>query len=224
MQSVITEKQARQITGGRKPHVPVEYEEACRQLEACRTLDEAKYWDNKADALAAWAKIYHDNKADREARALKLWAYRRMGELAQDLQPRHMLGPCKGSAPGPVALLESHGLSRSKATAARRLAILTTDEVAAIAATPRPPSPTHVLPKYRSPLFASQGGGKQAFGSHPLWRDTWEHISSTMSRIVKTDAAELAASVRPDAVNRVRERLMPLIEWLDKFEQHLPKE
>lgn len=56
MNSVITAEQAKKITGGRTPLVPVEYEAAVKSLQACATLDEAKYWSDKSDALAAWAK------------------------------------------------------------------------------------------------------------------------------------------------------------------------
>jgi hypothetical protein len=51
MQQVITAKQARQITGGRTPLVPVVYEDALKALGECLSLDDAKVWDNKADAL-----------------------------------------------------------------------------------------------------------------------------------------------------------------------------
>lgn len=89
MQQVISAEQARKITGGRTPHVPVEYETAINALVACRSIDEAKYWSDKSDALAAWAKIYHSDKAAREAKALKLWAFRRMGQLAAELRPNY---------------------------------------------------------------------------------------------------------------------------------------
>ena len=92
MNSVISEEQARQITGGRKPLVPVEYERACTALAECQTIDEAKYWDNKADALAAWAKIYNNDQAGLEAKRLKLHAYRRMGEIAREIIPKGTSG------------------------------------------------------------------------------------------------------------------------------------
>lgn len=126
MQAVITKAQARAITRGREPHVPVEYEQAVTALQACLTLDETKYWSDRADALAAWAKIYGNDQAGRKAKMLKLHAYRRMGILAAELCPpgsRKMgVGNGKGSLPGPRALLESHGLSTAAADAARTLA------------------------------------------------------------------------------------------------------
>lgn len=49
MQSVISAAEAKKITGGRTPLVPVEYETAITALQACVTLDETKYWSDKAD-------------------------------------------------------------------------------------------------------------------------------------------------------------------------------
>ena len=68
---VITKDQARKITKGRTPLVPVEYEVAIRALTECTTLDESKYWSDKSDALAAWAKIYHSDDAGRKAKLLE---------------------------------------------------------------------------------------------------------------------------------------------------------
>lgn len=119
LQNVITAQEARQITRGRTPLVPVEYETAVKSIAACLTLDEAKYWDAKADALAAWAKMYRSNELIVKAKQLKLHAYRRMGELAYEIRPKH--GRVKGegvgrigSLPGPRSLLKDHGLSVSE--------------------------------------------------------------------------------------------------------------
>lgn len=82
---VLTIEQAREITHGRTPLLPYEYEEAISALAACTQIDEAKYWDNKADVLAAWSKIYHSEEIMRKARVLKLHAYKRMAVLAKQI-------------------------------------------------------------------------------------------------------------------------------------------
>src|SRR5208282_4621524 len=97
---VLTKEEAKRITKGRTPLVPVEYETAITALTECAHLDEAKYWDNKADALAAWAKIYHSDECARKAKMLKMHAYRRMGQLAGELRPKM-----------PVRILQEQGLS-----------------------------------------------------------------------------------------------------------------
>src|ERR1700722_7297053 len=83
--------------------MPVEYVEACKALAACVTIDEAKRWADKAEALAAWAKIYRSDEASVQAARLKLHAYRRMGKLAEEIRPlRHIGG--QGYALGPPSL------------------------------------------------------------------------------------------------------------------------
>lgn len=152
MQTVITAKQAQEITGGRKPLVPVVYEEAVKALGECLSLDDAKYWDNKADALAAWAKIYHDDKVGRQARALKLEAYRRMGTLAGELRGfgRRVLATVgrKGRAFVNIktarGLLMEKGLSSKQARAAIVLAKMERETFAPMVEGPRPPAPQSV--------------------------------------------------------------------------------
>jgi hypothetical protein len=230
MTNVITPDQARQITGGHIPLIPVEYEEACKRLVACQTLDEAKYWDNKADALAAWAKIYHNDQAGREARALKLWAYRRMGELAAELRPHRHMGTKPGeqvgkhgrggSTPGPFSLLKEQGLTESQASAARRLARVPLETVKELVELPRPPSPGTVL---RDMPGKPDQYHPNRFGTHPQWTGTWGPLKHAIAAVDKVSARELARSVEPRFASRVRERLSVLIDWLDEFEQAMPK-
>ena len=147
---VLTEKQARHITGGRKPLVPVEYEAACKALQACIDIDEAKYWADKADALAAWAKVYRDDKVGRQAKQLKLLAYRRIGELARELRPQGSAGSGKiidgkklrGRLKGPKSLLREHGMPSGLANAATRLSRLPKSKFDEIVNQPVPPAPT----------------------------------------------------------------------------------
>lgn len=109
--------------------MPVEYETAIKALDACTSLDETKAWNNAADALAAWAKIYNSDEAELKAKRLRLHAYRRMGQLARELRPPgRMKGGghrgCLGKLPGPNSLLQEHGLTKTEAGAANFIAQL----------------------------------------------------------------------------------------------------
>ena len=126
MNAVLTREVARQITRGRTPLVPVEYETAVKSLQACIDLNDAKYWDDKADALAAWAKIYRSDETLRKAKMLKLHAFRRMGELAGELKP--LKNDKGGRQPGAIRALTDVGLSHNSAIAARRLASVRSDQ------------------------------------------------------------------------------------------------
>lgn len=208
LQQVITAKEARQITKGRTPLVPVEYESAVKALTECCTLDEAKYWDNKADALAAWAKIYHSGEIMRKAKCLKLHAFRRMGSLAAELNPRVTRpGWGKGTMPGsgPRSLLIKNGLSVAEADAARMLSGLTQTKF------------NTLLKKPLAPCTYRWSRKDDGSAWHALARAIMQlrsHCRRSKPADVKIPDGE-AANARVMAVE--------VYEWLEEFEQGLPK-
>lgn len=209
MQKVITIKQARQITGGRKPLVPVVYEEAVRALGACLSLDDAKEWDNKADALAAWAKIYRDGEVQRQAKSLKLHAYRRMGELAAVLRTQHhkkeRTGQFAGSSGGARAVLRAHGLSAAGAIAAMALAKMPKARYDALLT--RPLAPTTLI----SNLAAE---------SHSqTWCRLSNGTSSYLAAIRKYPAREAVSQMVDDEVVTLTRRIQEVADWCDAFLQ-----
>ena len=216
-QTVITAKQARQITGGRKPLVPVEYETAVNALQACVTIDDAKYWSDKADALAAWAKIYRNDDAGRKARQLRLHAYRRMGQLAGELRPdKRYSHNSKGFPPGPISLLTESGLTTTQASAARKLAKFSDEKFVAQLTKDSVPSPMRVL-------------RQEAIG--PI-TNAWGKFSGRYGRAGATQflsfcrahsAKELARGLAQDEAIAARHCVGEIQDWLDEFEQHLPK-
>jgi hypothetical protein len=210
MNTVITLAQAKQITGGRNPHMPVEYENAVNALQACITLDEAKLWSDKADALAAWAKIYRSDDAARKAQQLKLHAYRRMGELALDLRPqqrkRRSDGKIMGKKDGPASLLREQGLSSGKEFAATKLARLPQDEFEKLIARDRPPSPMAALRATHGSMELNQ-----VVASANSFRAACRNISPDNA------ARLLARAITPAQQSLFRE----LADWLDRLDQSL---
>jgi hypothetical protein len=209
LNNVITREQAKRITGGRTPLVPVEYEAAVTALQCCLALDEAKTWGDKADALAAWAKIYRNDDAGRKARQLKLHAYRRMGELALELRPktyRKGLPKIRGAQlPGPHSLLLETGLTRRQAHAASKLAHLDAEAFQKLADMPRPPSPSSVI---NCNTNSDEGRCMQA-------------IQMLSFHCRKLDAAHMAAFVEKTDRYAWREQVPFIVDWLDEFEQRL---
>lgn len=120
---------------------PVEYENALRSLQLCQTLDDAKYWSDKSEALAAWARIFRDKRVELEAKKLRLTAYRKMGELAQQLRPKQKPLGGKGCLPGEIALLKDQGLSLQQANSASFLARLAKPKFTDLLNRTNPPSP-----------------------------------------------------------------------------------
>lgn len=209
--SVITAEQAKKITGGRTPLVPVEYEAAVNALQACVTLDEAKYWNDKADVLAAWARIYHNDRAARCARALRLHAHRRMGELAEELRPTKKQKGFKGRQPGATSLLVEMGIKQHDAQNMRNVA--KADECTFLAAvnSSRPPSPHYFS-------IITQGSASHA---HKVLRA--RGYVQFKSFCNQTDPVQFARGFDRAESEKVRSDVVALIEWLDAFEQALPK-
>lgn len=123
--------------------LPVEYEAAVTAIAACRSLDETRYWSNKADLFAVWARIHKSREAELQAKRLKLHASRRLGELAAELRPsvvKYTSPQHHGRLPGPVSLLMEYGLSRGDATAARMLARISREVFEELLETPFAPA------------------------------------------------------------------------------------
>lgn len=125
--------------------MPVEYDTAIKALEACTSLDETRVWNNAADALAAWAKIYNSGEAELKAKRLRLHAHRRMGQLARELRPPgRMKGGgyrgCQGKLPGAISLLQEYGLTKTEAGAANFIAQLPEEQFQRILERPLRPT------------------------------------------------------------------------------------
>ena len=121
----------------RTPMMPAEIDAAVKAIELCMTFDETKYWADKAEALAAWAKIYHDDLISRKAKTLKLYAYRQMGIVAGKEQPELRLGGRRGSQPGPRQWLLDRGMTHREAGIARVLAKVSAEEINTMSRVPR---------------------------------------------------------------------------------------
>ena len=211
MNPTITLHQAKQITGGRTPHVPIQYEEALKSLQACIDLDDAKIWSDKADALAAWAKIYRNDDAGRKAAALKLHAYRKMGQLAAELRPRKSLGRGLGTTPGAMSLLREKGLTQSQALCARAAASLPQKRFDDLAERERPPAITamrlEVAPGSSAYLALI---GRGANGVAPFASFCRTHPAAAMARALSKDEAR-----------KIKEYIPEICEWLDVLDANL---
>lgn len=194
--------------------IPVQYEEACKALVACTAIDEAKFWDNKADALAAWARIYKSDQAAIESKRLKLHAYRRMGELSAEIAKTEKTQPRRGRGqqPGAHKILMREGLNHGAACAARRLARMTASSFDALVNSKKPPAPYTVA--------------IQRVGSTDAWNSFNTHGGSATAFRTwcrRNNPSELARAMKADEARKAREVAQELSDWLDEFEQHLPK-
>jgi len=194
--AVLTVEQAKAITGGREPLTPVEFTEACKLLAECRGIDEAKYWADKASALAAWAKIYHSTRIAREARLLKLHAYRRMAELAKEIK--------KSNGTAPAKVLTDQGLKKWEANEVMAVGRVSKEKFEAAVAAAVPPAPSYFK---RSAVAFNGSVGNAMRALHYF--------------TIRIDATEMAQQVPPKEVKYYQRMVESLSDWLDEFDQHL---
>jgi hypothetical protein len=194
--AVLTQEQARQITGGREPLAPVEFTEACKLLAECRSIDEAKYWSDKSDALAAWAKIYHSTRIAREARLLKIHAFRRMAELAKELKKS------KGTAP--MTTLRANGLTKTTANEVMAVGRASKEKFEEAINREIPPAPSY----FKRSAVSFGGSISKAMAAM--------HYFAT-----RIDARETAGQVPPKDRKYYRRTTGEIIEWLEEFREHL---
>lgn len=200
----ITAKSAQRIVDANNARVPIEYDNAVKALQACIDIDDAKYWSEKADALAAWAKIYRSKDAELKAKRLKLHAYRRMGELSDQLAPKTATGRSGGAG----MLREKHGFSYHQAKTIRTMALLPKKKFEKAVNSDRPPAP-HRLERVTQ-------------ASNLEWDNTYKTLAQAVRGLDRYDPVTLARSIREDSVPIARNLVFKLTDWLDAFEQALP--
>jgi hypothetical protein len=194
LQQVITAQEARNITGGRSPLVPVEYEQALKALASCRQIDDAKYWSDKASALAAWAKIYHSPQVMREAKLLKLHAYRHMAELAHAIRDAAGKGRIR-------TILEEKGLSVTDARQIDGVGRASKEAFQKAIESPRPPSPW---------IFSR---GAEIADLKPL--------RSMHTMVKNTEVRQIAALIDGKACEVFQGMLDEITDWCDELGQLL---
>jgi hypothetical protein len=215
MNTVLSLKQAKEITGGRAPLTPTEYQEAVKFLRACTELDEAKYWHDKADVLAAWAKLYHDQQIEHWSRQLKLLAARRMGEVSMELRPhsaKRKGWKANGRNPGHVQLMMDQGLKRSQAVAASAIAKVPNSKFERILDRKVVPSPSSFIRRHSTDTTETWR----------LIREGARNPFCCAAFCQSNPPVRTAHALSKDEARVARKLVKDLMEWIDRFEQALP--
>ncbi len=194
--------------------VPIKYDVAIKALASCRSIDDAKLYADKSDALAAWAKIYKDDRVKVEAKRLKLHAYRRMGILAHEIRPQKFgSAGGRGSPAGPRSLLIESGLSCHEAQAATSIKKVPMKQFRQAVQSVNPPSPRAFIAS-RAKTSASQKilvrGGNGLAAIRGMCRNN--------------DPKELARGLSVSEAIHAKGIVIEIIEWMDTFDQYLPQD
>lgn len=212
--------------------IPVVFAEAVRAIAACRSIDEGKYWADKADALAAWAKIYKNDDAAAESRRLKAHAFRRMSKIAEDLASQVQVslrakGGGKlphGGQRGPAQTLRAAGFSTSEVMRIRRVGNIPDERFSKLMAQKTPPGIQRMSQEGRG---HGKKGAPISSQSITMFAGSWSGAANAVQFrhfCRKYSALELARGVRPDEAKAARVIVSELRDWLDEFDASLPLE
>lgn len=189
---------------------PVQYQAALQALVACQSIDEATEWESVADAMAAWAKVYADDRVATEARRLKLHAYRRIGKLAEQLAKdkpsRDALGR---QSRGAQHELTMRGFNRSRSMAVQRISKLPEAQFREVVGRDRPPAP--------STLAHVQ------LARAPKWRGVTHTLGGLLSKMRKVSVADavkdMSKADRATAERQAREACTWLVDLIDAVKE-----
>lgn len=197
-------------------HALVLYDQAVKNIVACKTLIESKYWMGFAEAKALLGKMTKDRRVEVEGKRLRLLAYRKANEMAEQLRPTRRGtipgdGRRGGSPLGAKSLLMEHGFSSREASDIRKIGSLPEKTFNSIIESRNPPSPTTVRPKYAR----SSDSWRAIIGDAGL---------REYATFCKRHAAKaLARGMVGDEVAKAGELAEQASLWLEEFTRYLPK-
>jgi hypothetical protein len=204
-QSMVASGQARlPVLVDANAFVPAQYDEAVRLLIVCQTLDEARTFDSLADALAAWAKMYSDDRAAHAARVLKLHAYRRVGVLAEKIRPAEHT---RRGARGPHSLLVESGFKNHQACAAVKVGRMPQNDFDQVASQRRPPSPAMLA--------------QITLQKNPAWARVAARFAGLVSVLRKGGLAEVVAGMDDADLRAAGQRCEDAIRLITRFQGHI---
>jgi hypothetical protein len=112
-----------------RARLPASYEAAKQALATCERIDECKDWADKAAALASYARQSKDTELEKMAMRVRARAYRRCGELLQQIESakggdrgNQHTGGRSGNAPSRSNAAADAGLSKRQKDTALQVA------------------------------------------------------------------------------------------------------
>lgn len=168
---------------------------------------ETKAWNDKAEALAAWARVYSDERILREAKALKLHAYRQIGRLADAMRIQMPKGKgyrsIGGSSRGAHSLLQEQGFSKTRASDALKIGRMDQKKFDEVVARSKPPSPSTVV--------------SYELRSNPEWAKVSNRMAIFLTAIRKQNASKLAGTMNAQQRQKALEMMGEAKNWMQDF-------
>jgi hypothetical protein len=207
--------------------LPVNYVAARTALLACERIDEVKDWTDKLAAAATYAKQAGDNTMLEMAKRLQLRAADRLGEILKTFShdpPLTQNGPGKKSESDRAKAARAAGIKARQAHDAVAIASMEATEKGLRIEQPSPPSVSQLAAAARGLIRGPTPCQTDSASWRELIRGPCGLMAFANFAEKHSPAVRFAITFTPGEAWLIRERILkPLTEWLDAFDQSLPK-
>jgi predicted GNAT family acetyltransferase len=199
--------------------LPVNYQAAKKALRECEEIDEVKDWSDRATAIASYARQVRDMSMLHTAQRIQLRARERLGEMLLQWPRGKKSTRFRRGHPGVRSAARKQGISEGLIAQALDIASVDADiRNQRIEATP--PISATALAKLSPRVHARYGLGSPDEVSMRRF-DLLDQIWHRFNKL--GDATDLARKVVDEYADGIRAKVVQMQEWLDTFEQALPK-
>ena len=202
---------------------PDNYESAKRALSVCVSIDECKTWADKSAALATYAKEARDESLLIMAKRIRLRAYRRIGELLDEIALPARSEKDKRRRSGQELrerAAEAAGIGTTQASVAVGVARVATYAFESEVESSAPPTPQRLVLKYsqRKTLKSDEPEVFRDLRNALMWLE-----KVMRGRNPRRLAEEALLGTNAHSQSLLKRLVLDAIEWLDAFEQRMPK-
>ena len=207
--------------------LPLKYEAAKTALAECASIDECFDWANKADAMAAYARMSEDDTLRKQCDRIQARALRRCGELLKeynspgartDLEPND--GGDGGLTQGQAA--KDAGMSERQQVTAVRVANVPDADFETQVESDSPPTVTALAEQGKKTrnLVDLQGRAPEEYS---MATSAQAHLRDFAKFAGKTDPAVVARGTKPHEVDQIIKHIAVLDGWLDVLATRLER-
>jgi hypothetical protein len=224
------------VPGIETARLPATYEAAYKAIAKCSRIDECKSWSDKAAALASYARQAKDQSLCVMAERIHARAVRRCGELLKQVPSgqgsKNQYGELRDGSVTRQEAARDAGLSERQKVMALRVASVSGAKFEEMIESDAPPNVTRLAEMGRNAQLnvtrlAELGRNLQPPQASIARRDPVRAaradrmFSNIREFCVENDPEELAGVFASQEKKRLREFVMSLDAWLDRFVAHL---
>lgn len=183
----------------------IRYDEMCRAIDACYTVDEVKDIRDRALAFEHYARQAKNPEPERRACEIRLRAERKAGQLLKETdRAEGNRGPVSTGTTPPT--LTDMGISRDQSSRWQKLADVPEDEFEATLAAPKKPSTNGIIREHRE-------SEQKPMDPKALW--VWGRLRDfERDGVLDTDPRMIVSEMTEGMQADVRRLAGPVMDWL----------